>query len=110
MHPLEHAASSARLFGGEPEEYLPIHRWFDASKAHLADFRHRALRHHTQGIFDAEQVFGIVLKLKCGKEIPVRVIGEQHVKEDCGGKIPTLADWFREIKAEVWMTKNFKLE
>ena len=30
----------------------------DASKLITADFRHRALRHHAEGIFLCEQVFG----------------------------------------------------
>ena len=50
-HPYHHAVRSARLFGGVPEDYLAIHDWFDESKAHLADVRHRALRHHSEGIF-----------------------------------------------------------
>src|ERR1700676_4813958 len=56
-HPLKHAQSSARRFGGKPEDYLPIHSWFDESKAFLADFRHSALRHHTEGIFLLEKLF-----------------------------------------------------
>jgi hypothetical protein len=32
-HPLRHAESSARKFGGKPEDYLAIHNWFDESKA-----------------------------------------------------------------------------
>jgi len=58
-HPLKHAQNSARKFGGKPEDYLPIHSWFDESKAFLADFRHRALRHHAEGIFLAEKLFGV---------------------------------------------------
>ena len=54
-HPLKHAESSARKFGGRAEDYLPIHNWFDESKAFLADFRHRALRHHAEGIFLCER-------------------------------------------------------
>jgi hypothetical protein len=57
-HPLEHAKSSARKFGGCPEDYQAIHDWFDESKSYLADFRHRSLRHHTEGIFMAEKIFG----------------------------------------------------
>jgi len=34
-HPLKHAQNSARKFGGKPEDYLPIHSWFDESKAFL---------------------------------------------------------------------------
>lgn len=26
-HPLKHALSSARKFGGKAEDYLPIHNW-----------------------------------------------------------------------------------
>lgn len=43
-HPLEHAQSSAKKFGGKPEDYLAVHRWFDESKAFFPDFRHRAFR------------------------------------------------------------------
>ncbi len=49
-HPLKHAQSSAKKFGGQAEDYLAVHKWFDESKAFFADFRHRALRHHASGI------------------------------------------------------------
>lgn len=50
-HPYHHAVSSTRLWGGEAEDFLALHAWFDESKAIIADFRHRALRHHAEGIF-----------------------------------------------------------
>jgi len=43
-HCYHHALSSVRKWGGEPEDYLPLHQWFDQSKEIIADFRHRALR------------------------------------------------------------------
>ncbi len=46
-HALHHAESSARKFGGAAEDYLDIHTWFDAGKAHEALPIHRALRHHS---------------------------------------------------------------
>lgn len=101
-HPLKHAESSAKRFGGKPEDYLPIHDWFDETKAFLADFRHRALRHHAEGIFLCEKIFGVSITNSDGKEIPVRYIGEQHVKEDLG-RIPTAQDWLTHIKLERWM-------
>lgn len=104
-HPWHHSVSSARKWGGQPEDYLPIHNWFDASKAHYADFRHRALRHHSEGIFWCETVFGPTITNSDGSVIPVRWIGEQHVKEDLG-RIPTLRDWLRHIKAEPWMSRG----
>jgi len=105
MHPREHAQSSARKWGGRLEDYLPIHDWFDESKSHLPDIRHRALRHHAQGIFWAEEVFGHTIANSAGKEIPVRYVGEQHVKEDLG-RIPIIADWFRNLTLEPWMLKG----
>jgi hypothetical protein len=56
-----------------------IHNWFDESKALLADFRHRALRHHADGIFLAEKLFGVAIVNSEGKKVPVRYVGEQHV-------------------------------
>jgi len=50
-HCYHHALSSVTKWGGTPEEFLPLHQWFDGSKAITADFRHRALRHHAEGIF-----------------------------------------------------------
>jgi hypothetical protein len=111
-HPYHHAISSARKWGGEPEDYQKIHDWFDESKAHMADFRHRALRHHTEGIFMAERLFGVTIVNSAGRVVPVRYIGEQHVKEDLG-RIPTVADWLSNIKTEGWMLgrgKNLERE
>jgi hypothetical protein len=50
------------------------------------------LRHHAEGIFLAETVFGPVLENSAGRKIPTRFLGEQHVKEDLGW-IPTAQDW-----------------
>jgi hypothetical protein len=50
-HCYHHALSSVKKWGGTAEDYLPLHQWLDESKAITADFRHRALRHHAEGIF-----------------------------------------------------------
>jgi hypothetical protein len=81
-HPYHHAISSVKKWGGQVEDYLPIHDWFDESKSHMADFRHRALRHHSEGIFMAEKIFGHTITNSDGREVMVRYIGEQHVQED----------------------------
>lgn len=101
-HPFHHAESSARKFGGDAREYLALHEWLDASKSHLADFRHRALRHHSEGIFMLESIFSTTITLSTGRVLPVRFIGEQHVLEDLG-RIPTVADWLLRIQPEPWM-------
>jgi hypothetical protein len=101
-HPLEHAKNSARKFGGAPEDYLRIHQWFDESKALIACVRHRCLRHHAEGIFLAERLFGVAIQNGDGKVVPTRYIGEQHVREDLG-RIPGFQDWARNIRLESWM-------
>ena len=104
-HSQHHAESSSRKFGGVPRDYIDIHNWFDCTKEHLALPGHRALRHHTQGIFEAERVFGITIKNGAGRSVPVRFIGEQHVREDCRC-IPTVADWLKRLPIEPWMVNG----
>jgi len=106
-HPLYHAESSARKYGGKPEDYLPLHNWFDQSKSYHADFRHRALRHHAEGIFLCETIFGVAIKNSDNRMVPVRFIGEQHVKEDLGF-IPSAADWLKNIQPKAWMMRKPK--
>ena len=104
-HPYHHAVRSAKLFGGSPEDYLAIHDWFDESKAHFADFRHRALRHHSEGIFLCESIFGATIANSNGKRVPVRTIGEQHVMDDLGW-IPSVKDWLQCIHPQPWMGRT----
>lgn len=101
-HPLQHAESSARKFGGRAEDYLSIHHWFDESKAFFPDFRHRALRHHSEGIFLCERIFGLAISNSEGAPVPVRYIGAQHVREDLG-RVPTAQDWLSQIRPQRWM-------
>ena len=97
-----HAVSSARKFGGTPDDYIEIHTWLDRSKEIVADFRHRVLRHHSEGVFLAETIFGVTITNSAGRDVPVRLIAEQHILEDLG-RIPSFADWVRCIKPESWM-------
>jgi hypothetical protein len=103
---MHHAQSSAARFGGVPADYVALHEWLDQTKEVLCDFRHRALRHHSQGIFEGERVFGRTIRNSDGREVPVRYILEQHVREDCG-LIPTVADWFQEIPRRGWMSRGY---
>lgn len=103
-HPLHHAISSQKKHGGKIEDYLPLHNWFDETKAHFPDMRHRALRHHTEGIFWAEKEFGVFIINSDGKMVPTRILGEQHVKEDIGF-IPTIQDYLEHMTMVNWMFK-----
>ena len=108
MHPYHHALSSVQRWGGKVEDYQPIHDWFDESKAFIADFRHRALRHHAEGIFLCEKIFGTTLTNSDGKVVPVRWVGEQHVKEDLG-RIPSVQDWLKNLMPQPWMQRAGRL-
>lgn len=103
--PCFHAESSARVFGGKPEDYMDIHNWFDETKIAHGDFRHRALRHHTFGIAECVKLFGDFLINSDGTKVAVRYIAEQHVLEDCGGKIPSVSDWLQDIPMRIWMAR-----
>jgi hypothetical protein len=104
--PWIHAVSSARRFGGVPEDYLAIHNHMDATKSAFADNRHRAITHNAWYIGPdgpLESVFGVTVTNSDGKQVSVRTIAEQHVMEDFGGFIPTLQDFLCEIEYKPWM-------
>lgn len=103
--PIYHAESTARVFGGKPEDYIHLHEWMDGSKAAYGDYRHRALRHHAFGIAEGVEKFGSFIVNSSGRRVAVRYVLEQHVLEDCGGIIPSVEDWLKGIPREPWMAK-----
>lgn len=136
-HSYHHAVSSAKRFGGDPDEYLELHSFMDSSKAAWADQRHRALLHQSFGIYLTEELFGlreevrllrralalvprwllavlrvrvpvsrpVTLTLRTGRHVPLRLIAEQHVIEDCGF-IPSVADYLGEMPKQPWMYRG----
>lgn len=101
--PVHHAMSSAKKWGGKWEDYYPVHHWFDHSKLIWPDARHRAVRHHAEGIFVCEATFGPTITTSTGRLIPTRWIGEQHCEEDFGHYIPTLRTWLDCVKVDAPM-------
>src|SRR5690242_17731713 len=103
--PWIHAVSSAKRFGGVPEDYLEIHEFLDSSKATIADVRHRALTHNAWFIsFVLPKVFGDVLTNHNGHVVSVRDVAELHILEDFSGRfIPSAQDYLQEIKFKEWM-------
>ena len=99
-----HSLSSVKKYKGTIEDYIKIHMWFDESKSHYANVRHRAHRHHSFGIWQCEQEFGTAIKNSIGIMVPVRFIGEQHVMEDLGF-IPSLQDWLSLVEMQPWMMR-----
>lgn len=107
-NPLIHAERSAKKWGGKPEDYLQIHQFFDSTKAHVSDNRHRLILHNSFGIAVAEQVFGLAINNTDGRRVFVREIGQQHVLEDLG-TIPTLGECLQGVRIRPWMAGAHKL-
>ncbi|GIW89663.1 MAG: hypothetical protein KatS3mg109_0095 [Pirellulaceae bacterium] len=91
MVPYDHACLHAEMFGGKPEDYLPVDEFLDQTKGHCPDFRHRSILHNAFGMLLAEQVLGPVVINSDGEPIAVREIARQHIMQDCGC-VPTLKE------------------
>jgi len=112
MNSYYHAVISAKKHGGKPEDYQKLHDFIDSTKATLADVRHRALLHSAFGIYLCERLFGHTIKNCDQKEIPTRILAEEHILEDLGF-IPTVEHWLAEMPLRKWMSgsrKKNKLE
>ena len=58
MHPLIHAKSSVRKWGGKIEDYLFIHEWFDETKAWVGHSEHRLLDIIVKEFFNQNKYLG----------------------------------------------------
>jgi hypothetical protein len=111
-HPLLHSKSSAKKFGGIPEDYIHLHNWLDETKAWYGHSLHRMFRHHSEGIFEMERLFGQSFINSDGKVVYTRYVGEQHVKEDCYNYIPTAREWIQALDAKekpMWMIRTLDI-
>jgi hypothetical protein len=112
-HPILHAKSNQKKFGGKWEDYIHLHNYLDETKAWYGHSFHRMFRHHSEGIFEAEEKFGAEFKNSDGKTVYTRYCLEMHVREDCNGYIPTAREWILIIENKerpLWATKTQKLE
>lgn len=105
--PLIHAESSARRWGGVPEDYIAIHEKMDSTKMAHAEVTHRCVFHSAFGVFLIEELFGRTVVNSDGKRVSVRDVAEQHVLEDLGC-IPSLSDWLHEMPSKPWMAGQRK--
>lgn len=110
--------SAAHKWGGTPEDYLPIEEFIDSSKQVFGDARHRALYHHTLGVFLCERVFGKVLVIEKPikgthhvkmESVPVRLIAERHIIEDLGW-LPSPKDYIDGMLLKPWMSGSVRKE
>ena len=104
--PYIHAQSSAKKFGGIPEDYMAIHELLDSSKSAVATNVHRALTHNSWFIsVIIPKIFGETFKRESdGKVVSSRDVAEQHVAEDFANKfIPSAQDYLQYIDFQDWM-------
>lgn len=106
-NPLVHAERSAKKWGGTAQDYLALHQWFDATKGHLPDNRHRMLLHNSFGLLLAEQVFGPSIQNSAGRRVFTRDLAAQHILEDLGF-IPTAAQCLGDLPLRPWMAGSRK--
>ena len=96
MKPLQHALISQKTHGGTWQDYIEIHNFLDSSKAACANFKHRLLLHHAEGIELGVQIFGEKFTNSEGKSIEIRRLLTEHLIEDVG-KVMTVEDWARDL-------------
>ena len=78
-----HCHASQKQWCGRPEDFEALHHWIDGHGAD-SDIRHCLLRHHAQGAFEAQRIFGQTLTLSSGREVPVRLLVENHLTAEFG--------------------------
>jgi len=112
-HPIQHAKSSVKKFGGKWEDYIHIHNWLDETKSWYGHSIHRMFRHHSEGIFECEKLFGPIFTNSDGKVVYTRYVAEQHVREDCFNHIPCAKEWVLALEAKekpIWMIRTMDLD
>lgn len=110
MNSWHHSKSSAKKWGGEPEDYLEIHTFIDSSKQVIGDHRHRSVYHHTLGVFLCEKIFGTTVKVgQRGIQVPVRMVAERHIIEDLGW-LPSPSDYIKNMSLATWMSGSVRAE
>lgn len=96
MKPLQHAQISAKHYGGVWTDYIELHSFLDSSKAACAQFKHRFLLHHAEGIEIAGRIFGDCIINSENKTVETRRLLTDHLIEDVG-KIVSIEDWANDL-------------
>jgi hypothetical protein len=107
MKPHIHAQMDVKRFGGKIEDYIPIHEFIDSSYHCIPDVRHRALLHNQFGLMMVEKLFGQVMVNSDGRRFCPRDIAEGHIVADLG-RLPSVEDYFRNMKLAPWMSGSEK--
>ncbi len=96
MKPLQHAQISAKRYGGQWEDWYPLHDWFDRSKIAFPSVQHRLFLHSDFGCALVERVLGENITAQDGTVVPTSLLATDHLTEDLG-RVVTLAEWLTEM-------------
>ena len=108
MNAVKHAEISVHRWGGQIEDYYPIHHFMDCTKELCSDNRHRIL-HTMWGIKRVViPIFGHTIVNSDGKNVNVKDLCERdHILPDFRNRfIPTLMDFVGAIDESV-LQKDF---
>jgi hypothetical protein len=104
--PIIHAQSSVRKWGGNLNDYEPIHSFMDSALTHNSWFLSNILervKFSNSGPETSDHRFPTIINSD-GRNVSVRDIGEQHCLEDFGNKfIPSAQDYLAEMEFKPWM-------
>lgn len=108
MIPYIHAESSAKRYGGVPEDYLDIHELMDSTKGAFSNNAHRMITHNSWFVVNIlPKVFGHMRVNSDGKRYSVKDVGEYHILEDFKMRfIPTIQDYLEHLDFQQWMNNG----
>jgi hypothetical protein len=109
-NPLIHSKSSAKRFGGKPEDYINIHILLDSPKTTMNNNTSRMLTHNIWFCYEIiPKIFGYNIINSDGKSVDTVDIAMLHCAEDFRmSGIPTVQDYLENMVVQPWMNNGVK--
>ena len=110
-NPYIHSKSSAKRYGGKPEDYMEIHKLLDLPKVCMNNHTNRFLTHNTFFAYEIiPKVFGYNIINSDGKSVDTVDVALYHILEDFRMQfIPTPQDFLKHMEVQKWMQNGVKL-
>lgn len=110
MNPMVHSKSSVKRWGGNVNDYMPIHKLLDSPKATMNNNTSRMLTHNTWFAYEViPLIFGYNIINSDGRSVDVVDIAMLHISEDYKHKfIPTPQDFLKHMVVQPWMHNGIK--
>lgn len=97
--------TSAKIFGGVPDDYIAIHELMDKLIHEKNDVKYGIIFHSAFGCHKIiPAIFGHEIQNSNGKWVSTQEIAEYHILMDFNMKfIPTYQDWIENVEIKNWM-------